>query len=87
MPFQMDYSKVPAHHMVEGVRRWIEDGRCGDFLRAVVSNDLFQACGRADDINRPLLPEWVRFFYNHAPGDCWGSKEKMEAWAAARQSD
>ncbi len=87
MAFEVDYSRVPAPHMVEAVRLWIEHGRCGDFLRAIVENDLAESCARADDINLPLLQEWVRFFYNYAPSDCSGSKEKAAAWAAARREE
>jgi len=83
---EVNYDKVPAPHMVEGVRHWIEDGLCGDFLRAVVNNDLREAVARADGTNVRLIREWVSFFYNEAPSDCWGSPEKAAVWAAARQA-
>jgi hypothetical protein len=36
--------------------------------------------GRADDQNIKVLPAFVAYFYNEAPSQCWGSKEKMESW-------
>jgi len=52
----------------------------GGFLRAVLANDLMQACVRADDINRHRLFELCCFVQNRLPYDCWGSYEKVDAW-------
>jgi hypothetical protein len=52
----------------------------GDFLQAVICNDLTGAVGMADDDNLLNLPAFVHYFYNEAPSNCWGSKEKMKAW-------
>ena len=52
----------------------------GDFLRAVISNDLKEACGRADDDNARNLCAIVAWLYNNAPMGCWGSVEKYENW-------
>jgi hypothetical protein len=56
----------------------------GDFLTAVISNDLAEAVGRADDINLRNLPAYVAYFYNEVDGRAWGSREKMERWIAER---
>jgi hypothetical protein len=56
----------------------------GDFLTAVLRNDLVEACGRADDVNCRLLPEIVRFCYCALPGNSWGSPEKVKDWLAKR---
>ena len=75
-----DWSLLPER-MHGGARRYIENGiPPGDFLTAVICNDLREACGRADDENRRLLFEYVKFFYCHAPRDCWGSPESYKAW-------
>ncbi len=67
--------------MMPGIERYIEQHiRPGHFLSAVISNDLKDACGRADDENMTNLPAFVAYFYNEAPHPCWGSPEKMEAW-------
>jgi hypothetical protein len=75
-----DWNLLPER-MHGGVRRYIEQGiPPGDFLTAVISNDLCEACGRADEENQHLLFEYVKFFYCHAPQECWGSQEKYKAW-------
>jgi len=62
----------------------IERGRpCGHFVTAVLDNDLREAIGRADDENIVALPLIVSWLYNRAPGQCWGSPEKRQAWQAA----
>lgn len=64
-----------------GVERYIEHGiPPGDFLTAVLCNDLCGAVGRADDENVKLLDVYVRYFYSHAPHQCWGSHERFRAW-------
>ena len=73
-------------HMHEGVIAYIRDGRyTGDFLSAVLSNDLREAVSRADSENRLALAHYVDFFYNNAPGACWGSAERMIEWLEAGQ--
>jgi hypothetical protein len=73
--------RIIPDYMVGGITRYIEHGVLpGDFLRAVISNDLKEACSRADSNNMWVLPVYVAYFYNNAPGECWGSKEKMLAW-------
>ncbi len=77
---QDTYDKLPAH-LRDGVRRYIEDhGGVGDFLTAVIQNDLWGAIRRADGVSLVALPTIVAWFYWEAPGNCWGSKEKHEAW-------
>ena len=76
----INYSILPEH-MREGAQRWIENGIYpGDFLTAVIHNDLTGAVGRADHINRNRLHDIVSFFYNDAPHSCWGDPEKTKAW-------
>jgi hypothetical protein len=78
---QIDYSKVPVDYMVEGVRAYIEYGdRTGDFLHALISNDLFMAFAHADAANTEAMPEWSRWFYNEAPSNCWKSPDAYHRW-------
>ncbi len=70
------------HYMEGGTRRWLEQGiHPGNFLSAVISNDLFEAFGLADSENCDAMFEWIRFFYNETPADSHGSPEAMKAWA------
>ena len=52
----------------------------GGFLTAVLEDRLSGAFGRADPSNLSALREIVRWIYMNAPGDCWGSPEKVDAW-------
>ena len=71
---------IPAH-MRDSLLAYIYDGRPGgDFLMAVLSNDLEEAVARADDANLCLIVHYVRFLYNHAPRACWGSVEAVARW-------
>lgn len=65
----------------EGLIRYVVYGICpGNFLTAVLSNDLKEAFARADQDNKAAMAAWVGFLYNHCPGSCWGSPEKMKSW-------
>jgi hypothetical protein len=50
----------------------------GSFLTAVLSNDLFEAIGRADENSLASLKGIVGYIYNELPGDVWGSREKVK---------
>lgn len=68
-------------HLLESLRAYAEVGRpTGDFLRCVLENDLFGALGRADDVNKWLLPFICMYIYNEMPTACWGSAEKVDRW-------
>ena len=77
---------IPAY-MLRAVNRYILNGDTpGDFLTAVITNDLREAIARADDHNQVNLPAYIAYLHNEAPGQCWGSPEKMTAWIEARQN-
>ena len=66
---------------IESIKRYVERGiPTGDFLRAVLSNDLIQALGRADESSRENLFEICTYIYNGIPSETWGSPRKYEAW-------
>jgi len=68
-------------HMLESIKMYVNEKRpVGDFLKAVICNDLREAVGCADDMNIANLPAYVGYFYNEAPGVCWGSRGEMEKW-------
>ncbi len=67
--------------MLAALLRYTEEHcKVGDFLTAVLENNLSEAVGRADDENLANLPAFVSYLYNEAPAPCWGSKEKVKAW-------
>ena len=78
--FSMRGLKIPER-MHEGILNYVNHGILpGDFLKAIITNDLKEAVNRADDENLDLLVAYVSLFYNHTPFPCYGSKHKMDAW-------
>ena len=71
----------------EAIDEYVKYGECGDFLEAVLSNDLTEAVCRADAENLAALEAIVKYVYNHIPRVCWGSPEKVEAWREARRAE
>lgn len=77
---ETQWGGVPER-MRPGIIRYVEQGVIpGEFLTAVITNDLKNAVLRADDENVNLLLEYVKFFYNWVPAACWGSQANMAGW-------
>lgn len=74
------YDKIPER-MREALLRYVTTGLPpGDFLRAVIRNDLRAAVGAADEENVHLLREYLWWLYNIAPSGCHGSQAAFDAW-------
>jgi hypothetical protein len=56
----------------------------GDFLKAVLSNDLIDAMRRADIHNRACMYDIVRFCMNELPQDIWGNRDRVENYLERR---
>jgi len=74
------------YDMPGGIRdaldNWAQHGwPPGGFVLAVLHNDLSGAVGRADQWSMEALKTIVSYVYNELPSPCWGSTEKVEAWA------
>lgn len=73
---------VPVH-MHWGITVWVATGReslLGDFLSALLRNDLMGAVGRADIDNQRSLVDWCTFLHNYTPAGCSGSPEAVREW-------
>ncbi len=82
-----DQYGIPEY-MRGGLERYILDGiPPGDFLTAVLSNDLEGSVSRADDVNALILPNYCRFLYNHVPSQCKGSPERVKEWIAKHKKE
>lgn len=80
------YPLVPEH-ILDALYAYVESRRpTGNFLRAVLSNDLEGAVNRADLENLAVLKEIVGVVYNVLPSPCWGSEETVKNWLA-KQTD
>ena len=78
----IDYRRIPET-TIETLTAWIESGRpMGSFCEAVVTNDLREACRRADEGNARALVEIVAWLHNHAPIGSWGSPAALKTWPA-----
>ena len=65
----------------ETIDAYVESGRpTGGFVKAVLSNDLQEAFGRADAENTAAMKGIVIYLYNDCPADCWGSPERYLTW-------
>jgi hypothetical protein len=70
------------------LRAYVVDGRLpGQFLQAVLRNDLMDAVCRANAMNLAFLDGIVKYVYNRLPGTCWGSPEKVAAWVRACEAE
>jgi hypothetical protein len=75
--------RIPAHCQ-QGLVEYLRYGYApGHFLLAVLSNDLAEACKRADEENRHALFQYVYVLTNYAPSAAWGSPERVNAWIAS----
>ena len=64
-----------------GLVQWVRVARrAGDFLDAVLRNDLRETLFRADLGNRQGLHATCIWLFNFAPAKCSGSYELVEAW-------
>lgn len=71
---------VPIH-LHDGLVRYVMFGcPVGGFLTAVLSNDLMESSGRADDQSRASMFEICSFLHNDVPGSCHGSPERVREW-------
>ena len=72
--------------MVEALRAYVEEHRpVGDFLKAVISNNLVEAFTRADGENSQNLPAFVNFLLWEVPDMAWGSRHAYKNWISKDQ--
>jgi hypothetical protein len=75
-----DYSLIPDRVM-NNLLQYVEGNEApGGFLFAVLSNNLFESIGRADNEMQPLIPLLVKFISWKIPYGCHGSPDIVKAW-------
>lgn len=73
--------KADVSHIIGAIKRYVEHGiPAGSCTEAILSNDLFDAFGRADIDTREGMFEIVQYIHNETPRACWGSRETYSAW-------
>lgn len=87
MPVAMSYElQIPAG-IFEDMQAYVKYRQPpGSFLEAVLTNDLKGAVSRADPECGAALYQIVQWFYWEAPGNCWGSEERVKAWLRGSES-
>ena len=61
------------------VQKGIPAGSCTE---AILSNDLFDAFGRADEWTTAAMKQIVQYIYMECPSGCHGSREIYRNWIA-----
>jgi hypothetical protein len=81
----MERKRIPVR-MWDSIENYIVEGdhNVGHFVKAIITNDLTEAVAHADSENLALLPNYVKFFYNEAPLNCWGSEEAFQNWTGIK---
>lgn len=75
--------ELVPRHIHRGLCLWICAGiEPGDFLQALLKNDLKETFARADDINKHAVLSIVTYMYNYAPIGAWGGEKRYEEWRA-----
>jgi hypothetical protein len=68
-------------YMWDGIRLYMAHGvKPGQFMCAVLCNDLTAAVAHADISNKAALATWVDFFFQELPVAAWGHPERVEKW-------
>lgn len=81
------YSRIPLTTL-GALDRYLRLGiRPGDFLCAVLENDLKGCMSFGDEDNLAALHPLVMYLYNEIPSFAWGSPKKVESWLALEEPD
>jgi hypothetical protein len=76
----MDRSNIRPDQ-IEELQNYVNIGMpLNSCLVELISNNLVDFIGKADDGNRRATQALVSYMYNDMPGICWGSKYVYVAW-------
>lgn len=72
--------RVPEY-MRASAQAYIDTGRpVGDFMMAVLTNNLKAAIAHADEENAAAMRHWVHWLYWDVPSNAHGDRETVMAW-------
>ena len=78
---RFDYEALP---LKDSIDEYVKTGRMvGDFLEAILTNDLMGACDRADHLNIEVIPVYMAYLYNECPSGCYGNQSLHDRWREA----
>lgn len=82
-----DHGRVPARTR-KALENYGKHGlRPGGCTEAILCNEFFNACMRADDDVALAIPAIVSWIAEYLPADSYGSREIYEAWIDARATE
>jgi hypothetical protein len=74
--------------MKEAIDNYVKDGvPLGDFLTALLANDLMRALGRADEGNKRDIFDLCMYVHNEMPGGLHGSYEIIRDHIEAKKEE
>jgi len=80
-PKLREHLEMVPSHMHDAVLNYVLHRlEPGDFLFAVLTNDLKNAVAHADHLNKAAIVQWAEFCLWYLPSVCWGSRERVEHW-------
>ena len=80
VPEHYDGARFP-YAMRKAMTDWVlEAVPPGNFLTAVIQNNLREAVCMADDHNVKIIKQYVIWFINRTDRRCWGSIERFVNW-------
>jgi len=79
-----DFKNIPAR-TINAIIDYVINGRRGDFITALTSNDLKGVLRHADTENLVALWATVTFLENRVPAECWGSELISITWKGIRK--
>ena len=75
-------------HILDSIDRFVRHRIApGSFVTAVLSNDLAGAFRTADEDSLRGLADIVRYIHWEIPGNCHGSKSKVEKWLKGQETE
>lgn len=84
----MRWNRFPLPDLRHGLELYLEERVVpGDFLLAVLQNNLREAVAYADAMSRARLCDLVSWLWNNVPARCWGSEDTVLAWLQGGDDD
>ncbi len=74
-------------HIKKDIDRHVKEGtNVGEFVYAVLCNNLKQAIFTGTFSARANLFDIVFYLHEHCPPECWGSSDKVRIWIEQKES-
>lgn len=86
--YELNQMQSVPDHTLQALNEYLSEKHPpGDFLHAVLCNNLARAFMKADDKNIANMYAIVKHIYNNFPANAWGSADNVQAWVDSREQD